>query len=93
MKTHYSLQGVIAAGQVIVSGLGQSDSGQHQQVVRNNITPNILLESAPSRPCAAVQTKGSFQDGDPRLDRLIHNAHKINLSMKDSLRKKYAGLT
>jgi len=28
------------------------------------------------------------------LDRLIHNAHKINLSMKGgSLRKKYAGLT
>ena len=39
------------------------------------------------------------QIGDPTiadaiLDRLIHNAHKINLSMKgDSLRKKYAGLT
>jgi len=31
---------------------------------------------------------------DAILDRLIHNAHKINLSMKgDSLRKKYAGLT
>ena len=39
------------------------------------------------------------QIGDPTiadaiLDRLIHNAHKITLSMKgDSLRKKYAGLT
>jgi DNA replication protein DnaC len=39
------------------------------------------------------------QIGDPTiadaiLDRLIHNAHKINLSMKGgSLRKKYAGLT
>jgi DNA replication protein DnaC len=39
------------------------------------------------------------QIGDPTiadaiLDRLVHNAHKINLSMKgDSLRKKYAGLT
>lgn len=39
------------------------------------------------------------QIGDPTiadaiLDRLIHNVHKINLSMKgDSLRKKYAGLT
>jgi DNA replication protein DnaC len=39
------------------------------------------------------------QIGDPTiadaiLDRLIHNAHKINLSMKgDSMRKKYAGLT
>jgi DNA replication protein DnaC len=39
------------------------------------------------------------QIGDPTiadaiLDRLIHNAHKINLTMKgDSLRKKYAGLT
>lgn len=39
------------------------------------------------------------QIGDPTiadaiLDRLIHNAHKINLLMKgDSLRKKYAGLT
>jgi DNA replication protein DnaC len=39
------------------------------------------------------------QIGDPTiadaiLDRLIHNAHKINLSMKgESLRKKYAGLT
>jgi len=39
------------------------------------------------------------QIGDPAiadaiLDRLIHNAHKINLSMKgDSLRKKYVGLT
>ncbi len=39
------------------------------------------------------------QIGDPTiadaiLDRVIHNAHKINLSMKgDSLRKKYAGLT
>jgi len=31
---------------------------------------------------------------DAILDRLIHNAHKINLTMKgDSLRKKYAGLT
>ena len=39
------------------------------------------------------------QIGDPTiadaiLDRLIHNAHKIKLTMKgDSLRKKYAGLT
>lgn len=39
------------------------------------------------------------QIGDPTiadaiLDRLIHNAHKINLTMKGgSLRKKYAGLT
>jgi len=39
------------------------------------------------------------QIGDPTiadaiLDRLIHNAHKINLSMKGhSMRKKYAGLT
>ena len=39
------------------------------------------------------------QIGDPTiadaiLDRLIHNAHKINMSMKgDSMRKKYAGLT
>jgi len=39
------------------------------------------------------------QIGDPTiadaiLDRLVHNAHKINLSMKGgSLRKKYAGLT
>jgi len=39
------------------------------------------------------------QIGDPTiadaiLDRLIHNAHKINMSMKGgSLRKKYAGLT
>ena len=39
------------------------------------------------------------QIGDPTiadaiLDRLIHNAHKINLTMKgDSMRKKYAGLT
>jgi DNA replication protein len=39
------------------------------------------------------------QIGDPTiadaiLDRLIHNAHKINMTMKgDSLRKKYAGLT
>ncbi len=39
------------------------------------------------------------QIGDPTiadaiLDRLIHNAHKINLSMKgESMRKKYAGLT
>jgi len=31
---------------------------------------------------------------DAILDRLIHNAHKINLSMKgESMRKKYAGLT
>ncbi|SEM12418.1 IstB-like ATP binding protein, partial [Syntrophus gentianae] len=39
------------------------------------------------------------QIGDPTiadaiLDRLVHNAHKINLSMKgESMRKKYAGLT
>jgi DNA replication protein DnaC len=38
------------------------------------------------------------QIGDPTiadaiLDRLIHNAHKINLTIRGSLRKKYASLT
>ena len=37
---------------------------------------------------------GDHTIADAILDRLIHNAHRINLSMKgDSLRKKYAGLT
>ncbi|MBW6486142.1 MAG: ATP-binding protein [Syntrophobacterales bacterium] len=37
---------------------------------------------------------GDSTIADAILDRLIHNAHKINLSVKGgSLRKKYAGLT
>ena len=49
-------------------GLSQPDSGQHQQIVRDNAAPHILLEAAPSRPCATIQTEGPLQGGDPGLD-------------------------
>jgi len=68
IKTHYPLGRVIAASRVIVSGLSQPDSGQHQQIVRDDAAPHILLEPSPSRPSASIQTKGPLQGGDPRLD-------------------------
>ena len=68
IKTHYPLEKVIAAGQVIVSGSGQPDSGHHQQIVGDDAAQYILLEASPSRPLATIQAEGPLQGGDPRLD-------------------------
>ena len=68
IRTYYPLEKVIAAGRVILSGFGQPDSGQHQQIVGDDAAPYILFEAAPSRPGAAIKTEGSLQRGDSRLD-------------------------
>jgi len=58
----------LTAGRMILSGLRQPGPGQHQQVLRNDAAPRILLESVPSRPPAAIQPEDPLQGGDPRLD-------------------------
>ena len=44
------------------------DAGYHMQVVRNDAAPDILLETFPATPTAAIKTEGALQSGDPRFN-------------------------
>lgn len=48
--------------------LGQFDACQNQQVVRDDIAPDIAPESAPATPGTAGQAKAPFQSGNIGLD-------------------------
>src|SRR5208282_12277 len=48
--------------------LSSEQHPQNQHIVRHDGTPDILPETWPSLPVAAVQTKGPFQPGDVRFD-------------------------
>jgi hypothetical protein len=47
---------------------GQLDSGQYQQIVRDQCTPNILVKPHPSRPIATREPKRTLQPRDIRLN-------------------------
>ena len=46
----------------------QLQMGQHQQVIRNNCAPNILLKTDPSCPITTGKPKRTFQPGYIRLN-------------------------
>lgn len=60
IKRHHPLGKVPAAGQAVVSGLGEPGSGRHQQVVGDDADPYVLLESAPSGPVQRSRPKARF---------------------------------
>ena len=52
----------------LISDRSQSDPCKYQKVIRDDAAPYISFEALPTRPGAAVETEGSFQCGDARLD-------------------------
>ena len=64
-RAQYSL---VRADYTVFGTLGQFCSGQHQQIIGDDGTPDVPAESLPTFPSATVKTKGTLEDGDPGLD-------------------------
>jgi len=52
----------------LFSGRSQFRSGQHQEVIGNDRTPDVPAESLPTFPGAAVKPEGSLEGGYPGFD-------------------------